>query len=117
MKWLGLTVNGDKGMKQNTNFNERCYELLKLIPEGNVTTYKEMARVLGTNAWRAVGSAMAKNRDLVVIPCHRVVRSDGTIGQYALGTDKKEELLENEGVEIYNGKVKNFDKYFYTFRV
>ena len=80
-------------MNGDTSFNERCYALLKLIPEGKVTTYKEMADALGTKAWRAVGSAMAKNEHLLVIPCHRVVRSDGTIGEYALGADKKAELL------------------------
>ncbi|WP_455219199.1 MGMT family protein, partial [Kaarinaea lacus] len=74
--------------KQN-DFSEKCYELLKLIPEGKVTTYSEIARALNTRAWRAVGSAMAKNKYLFVIPCHRVVRSDGSIGQYALGPDKK----------------------------
>ena len=99
----------------NISFNERCYELLKLIPEGKVTTYGEMARALNTKAWRAVGSAMAKNKQLFVIPCHRVVRSDGSIGQYALGSDKKASLLINEGVEIENGKVKNIGKYIHTF--
>ena len=54
----------------NSNFNERCYELLKLIPEGKVTTYREMARALDSKAWRAVGSAMAKNKNLFIIPCH-----------------------------------------------
>ena len=102
-------------MNNNTNFNERCYELLKQIPEGKVSTYSEMARALGTKAWRAVGTAMAKNKELIIIPCHRVVRSDGTIGQYALGTNKKSELLANEGVEISNGKVKNLDKDLYKF--
>jgi methylated-DNA-[protein]-cysteine S-methyltransferase len=102
-------------MASDNSFNERCYELLKLIPEGKVTTYGEMARALNTKAWRAVGSAMAKNKNLVVIPCHRVVRSDGTIGQYALGTDKKSELLQNEGIEISRGKVSNLDRFFYRF--
>lgn len=102
-------------MNRDLSFNERCYELLNKIPEGKVTTYKEMAKALGTNAWRAVGTAMAKNSSLITIPCHRVVRSDGTIGQYALGTDKKSELLSNEGVEISNGKVKNLDKHFFKF--
>lgn len=102
-------------MVSDNSFNERCYELLKLIPEGKVTTYGEMARALNTKAWRAVGSAMAKNKNLVVIPCHRVVRSDGTIGQYALGTDKKSELLQNEGIEISRGKVSNLDRFFYRF--
>lgn len=102
-------------MNQELGFNERCYALLNQIPEGKVTTYKEMANALGTNAWRAVGTAMAKNNDLIIVPCHRVVRSDGTIGQYALGTDKKSELLNNEGVEISNGKINNLDKYFFKF--
>ena len=47
-------------MDSNNSFNEQCYELLKLIPEGKVTTYGEIARALNTKAWRAVGSAMAK---------------------------------------------------------
>jgi len=102
-------------MKQDPGFNERCYLLLGKIPAGKVTTYKEMARALGTNAWRAVGTAMAKNHHLISVPCHRVVRSDGTVGQYALGTNKKSELLGNEGVEVVNGKVTNLDKYLFRF--
>ena len=49
-------------MKQDQTFNERCYELLRQIPQGKVTTYAEMARALGSKAWRAVGTAMAKNQ-------------------------------------------------------
>ena len=97
------------------SFNERCYELLKCIPEGKVTTYKEIAKALDTKAWRAVGSAMAKNKNLFVIPCHRVVRSDGAIGQYALGADKKSELLAKEGVIVKNGKVKNLNLVIHKF--
>jgi len=102
-------------MNSKTDFNQRCYALLKLIPKGKVTTYGEIARALNTTASRAVGSAMAKNRDLIVIPCHRVIRSDGSIGQYALGTDKKASLLCEEGVEVENGKVKHFSKVFHVF--
>ena len=102
---------------KNRNFNERCYELLKLIPEGKVTTYKEMANALNTKAWRAVGSAMAKNKSLFVIPCHRVVRSDGAIGEYALGTDKKTELLIKEGVAVKNGRVKDLGKVIFRFSI
>lgn len=100
-------------MNQERDFNKRCYELLAKIPKGRVTTYKEMASALGTKAWRAVGNAMAQNTNLITTPCHRVVRSDGSIGQYALGTDKKSELLSSEGVEVVNNKVKNLDKYFF----
>lgn len=99
----------------NHNFDERCYELLKLVPEGKVTTYSEIAKALNSKAWRAVGSAMAKNRKLIVIPCHRVVRSDGTIGEYALGPDKKSELLVTEGVDVINGKISDLDKFMHRF--
>jgi len=88
---------------------------VKLIPEGKVTTYGEIARALDTKAWRAVGSAMAKNKNLFVIPCHRVVRSNGAIGQYALGTDKKASLLMEEGVEVVNGRVKNLGTFIHKF--
>ncbi|KPK56312.1 MAG: cysteine methyltransferase [Thiotrichales bacterium SG8_50] len=99
----------------NSAFNDKCYELLRQIPEGMVTTYREMARAMGTRAWRAVGTAMAKNTDLVATPCHRVIRSGGAVGQYALGTQKKVELLLGEGVEISNGKVCDLEKYVYRF--
>lgn len=97
------------------SFNEKCYALLKLIPEGKVTTYREIARALNSRAWRAVGSAMAKNKNLYIIPCHRVVRSDGSIGGYALGTNKKAEILTSEGVAVVNGKVKNLDDFMHKF--
>lgn len=99
----------------NSNFNEKCYELLKLIPEGKVTTYKEMSKALNTKAWRAVGSAMAKNPHLIVIPCHRVVRSDGSVGEYALGSNEKSKLLQKEGVQVSNGKIDNLSEFMYTF--
>ena len=102
-------------MNTNLSFNQKCYELLKLIPTGKVTTYSEIAKALNTKAWRAVGNAMAKNNNLFVIPCHRVVRSDGTIGQYALGADKKAELLLSEGVQISNRKVEDLNKFIHKF--
>lgn len=102
-------------MDENSNFSERCYELLKLIPEGKVTTYREMALALQTKAWRAVGTAMAKNQQLIEVPCHRVVRSDGSIGEYALGAVKKAELLRYEGIDVANGKVKDLSKFLHKF--
>lgn len=104
-------------MNDDNVFNEKCYALLARIPEGRVTTYKELARALNTKAWRAVGSAMARNKNLFVTPCHRVIRSDGTVGQYALGTDKKSDILVSEGVAIMNGKVNNLEKFMYRFSV
>ena len=74
-----------------------------------------MATALDTKAWRAVGSSMARNKHLFVIPCHRVVRSDGAIGEYALGSDKKAELLINEGVKVEQGKIKNLAAFIHRF--
>ena len=102
-------------MDDAMSFNEKCYELLMQIPEGKVTTYAEMAKALNTRAWRAVGTAMAKNQKLIEVPCHRVVRSDGSVGQYALGANKKSALLSSEGVDIQNGRIKNLNKFFHSF--
>jgi len=101
-------------MPGNT-FDARCYELLKQIPKGRVTTYKLMAEALGTKAYRAVGNALAKNPELVMVPCHRVVKSDGRIGGYALGEKKKIELLESEGIRIENGRVAELAALLYRF--
>lgn len=98
-------------------FYEKCWDLLARIPAGQVTTYAEIARALGSTGYRAVGSAMAKNDQLITRPCHRVVKSDGRIGGYALGTDKKERLLKNEGIEVNNGRVVCLDRYLYKFGV
>jgi methylated-DNA-[protein]-cysteine S-methyltransferase len=104
-------------MKMTLTFDEKCYRLLQQIPAGKVTTYREMARALGTKAWRAVGTAMARNRDLINTPCHRVVRSNGAIGGYALGSTKKAELLVKEGVAVSGGRVECLDNYFYRFNI
>lgn len=98
------------------SFREKCYKALLKVPKGKVTTYSDLARAIGSKASRAVGTAMAKNERLIEIPCHRVVRSDGAIGQYALGSDKKIELLTQEGVSIESGKVTDLDKFLFKFQ-
>ena len=98
------------------SFREKCYKALLNVPKGKVTTYSDLARAIGSKASRAVGTAMAKNERLIEIPCHRVVRSDGAIGQYALGSDKKIELLTQEGVSIESGKVTDLDKFLFKFQ-
>jgi len=71
------------------------------IPKGEVRSYGWIAREIGRpKAVRAVGSALGHNPVPVVIPCHRVVRSDGMIGNYALGSPMKRELLGSEGVDV-----------------
>ena len=84
-------------------------KLVKQIPKGKLMTYGEIARELtgSVRAARAVGQAVAKNQYPVVVPCHRVVRSDGDVGGYSLGVEKKIRLLSAEGVEIREGKVVN----------
>ena len=72
----------------NKNFNKRCYEKLILIPEGMISTYAEIAKSLDSKAYRAVGNAMANNPHLISVPCHRIIRSDGSLGGYALGIKK-----------------------------
>jgi methylated-DNA-[protein]-cysteine S-methyltransferase len=76
------------------------------IPRGSVSTYNRIAKYIGSpKAARAVGNALATNPFPLVIPCHRAVRSDGSLGGYQGGTSMKKELLEMEGVEIENNKV------------
>lgn len=97
------------------NFNEKCYEILKKVPKGRVTTYKEIARALKSKAYRAVGNAMNKNPYAPVVPCHRVVNSDGNIGGFASGTKNKIKMLKKEGIEIINNKI-DLTKYLFKFR-
>jgi len=86
-------------------FNDRCYELLKKVPKGKVTTYKEIAKALNSKGYRAVGNAMNKNPYSPEVPCHRVVGSNGQMTGYVNGINEKIKMLKKEGVEIKNGKV------------
>jgi len=87
------------------SFSERCYNLLKKVPKGKVTTYKMIAKKLNSKAYRAVGNIMNKNPSAPRIPCHRVVNSNGQIGGFAFGKKRKIKILKGEGIEIKNGKV------------
>ena len=100
---------------QHPSFNDKCYALLQQIPQGKVTTYKEIAKALNTKAYRAVGNAMAKNHKLMVIPCHRVVKSNGEIGNYRLGVTKKKDLLQKEGIAINKNRVEYLSEVIYRF--
>lgn len=87
-------------------FREKVLEVVKAIPKGSVLTYRDVAKHAGNpKASRAVGTIMAKNAD-VAVPCHRVVKSDGTIGSYnGLQGKSKEDVLKTEGVLCKNNKV------------
>lgn len=78
--------------------------LLQMIPAGKVTTYGSLAKLLNTSP-RAVGLMLSKNKDLVVVPCHRVVMGDRSLGGYSLGKDFKKKLLLLEGVKFEREKV------------
>ena len=82
---------------QGTAFQRRVWEALRRIPRGETRTYSQIAEHIGQpTATRAVANACAKNPTPLVVPCHRVVRSDGTLGGYALGPARKQKLLEQE---------------------
>jgi O-6-methylguanine DNA methyltransferase len=77
-------------------FKEQVYEVVRKIPEGKTLTYKQVAKKAGRpNAYRAVGNILNKNYD-PAIPCHRVVRTDGTPGGYNRGTALKIKRLKQE---------------------
>ena len=88
-------------------FPQKVLRAVKNIPKGRVLTYKEVAARAGSpKAYRAVGNILNKNHDSD-IPCHRVIKSDGTFGGYNGGTAQKIKLLEREKVNlktIKNGK-------------
>lgn len=95
-------------------FQKKVLFLTKKIPRGKVTTYGEIARVLRTSP-RVVGRALHENPCLVKIPCHRVVKSDGSLGGYVGGVRKKIKLLGREGIEVKNKKIINFNEVIYKF--
>ncbi|MEK6928792.1 MAG: MGMT family protein [Nanoarchaeota archaeon] len=96
------------------SFTERCYSILRKVPNGRITTYKALAHALGTKAYRAVGSAMNKNPYSPYVPCHRVVKSNGEVGGFALGVKKKIILLKREGIPIKNNKILDFEDKMYS---
>ena len=102
-------------MARPSPFAQRCYDLLKRIPEGKVTTYGVLAKKLGCKGARAVGQCVGANPFAPEVPCHRVVCSDGSLGGYSGGLRKKVSLLAKEGVPVKNGKVSNFTDRFYSF--
>ena len=81
-----------------TAFQEAVWRELRKIPAGETRSYAEIAAAIGApKAVRAVGSANGDNHVCVLIPCHRVIRSDGTLGGYGGGIDRKKKLLASEG--------------------
>jgi methylated-DNA-[protein]-cysteine S-methyltransferase len=92
--------------------NEDVYTILTKIPHGKVSTYGDIARALGhPRASRAIGRILANNPNPISVPCHRVVKSNGEIGGFAYGQQKKREILEKEGIKFQNKIVENFQEF------
>ena len=83
---------------RGTDFQVACWNALLAIPYGETRSYADIARAIGkANAFRAVGMANNRNPIAIVVPCHRVLASDGTLCGYGGGLDTKRVLLEHEG--------------------
>jgi AraC family transcriptional regulator, regulatory protein of adaptative response / methylated-DNA-[protein]-cysteine methyltransferase len=105
-EWVSAVLNGLDGRTdaaappldvQATEFQWRVWRALGRIPAGETRTYREVAAQIGRpSAVRAVGGACADNPVALIIPCHRVVRSDGGLGGYAWGIERKRRLLDRE---------------------
>jgi O-6-methylguanine DNA methyltransferase len=106
-----------------TPFCETVYDVCKKIPKGKITTYKLLAKAIGKErACQAVGTALSKNPYAPIVPCHRVVNTDGSIGGFFGKTSEqstevknKIKLLKSEGITVTDGKVDNFENVVYRF--
>ncbi len=98
-------------------FAQEVYKLCSLIPKGKISTYKEIARALkNPNSSRAVGNALNKNPYAPIVPCHRVIRTNGEVGGFASGSSKKMAILKKEGIVIKDGKI-DLQKFLYEYKV
>lgn len=112
------------------SFNEKVYDKVRRIPKGKVSTYRAVAKSIGTKAYRAVGNAMNKNpyaycvqewekgnsakQHLKLVPCHRVINANGNLGGFSSGLKNKIRILKAEGIEIKNNKI-DLTKYEFKF--
>lgn len=101
--------------KNRLSFQEMVWLACRKIPVGRVSTYCEIGKAFGSKAFRAVGNALNKSPGMPLVPCHRVVKSDGSIGGFAHGSKAKIKLLEKEGVKVKKGKIIDFKEKLYCF--
>ena len=111
-RWLDLYFSGKEPDFSvplhftGTDFQNEVWRILRAIPYGQTTTYGEIARQLARErglphmSAQAVGGAVGRNRISVIVPCHRVVGTDGSLTGYAGGIDRKSKLLALEGVDM-----------------
>lgn len=99
-----------KPSRPPTGFEMQVYAVVRKIRKGRVSTYGAVAKQVGRGTARSVGSALARNPFAPEVPCHRVVRADGSLGGFNGETDgpemmRKTRLLESEGVEVRDGSI------------
>jgi len=98
------------------SLEQQVYKKLTEVPQGKITTYGELAKAVGLkNGQRMIGQIMKKNPYPGIIPCHRVVKSDGKIGGYAYGGAVKTNMLRIEGIQIQNGKILDWHNKLHKF--
>lgn len=86
---------------KGTDFQKTVWRSLLKIPYGETSSYKEIAKTIGNpRATQAVGTAIGKNPFLIIIPCHRVIKADGSLGGFAYGRETKRKLLKIEGINF-----------------
>jgi methylated-DNA-[protein]-cysteine S-methyltransferase len=103
-------------MNKISDFEKSVYKACSKIPKGRVSTYKEIAiAIKNPTSSRAVGNALNKNPFSPKVPCHRVIKSDSTIGGFAGGTKNKIKIIEKEGIKIKDYKIVDFKKKFFRF--
>ncbi|MFN4026339.1 MULTISPECIES: MGMT family protein [Flavobacterium] len=98
------------------NFFERVYDIVRQIPEGKVTSYGAIAKALGSaRSARMVGWAMNASHGRDDVPAHRVVNRIGMLsGKHHFdGTNLMQQLLENEGIEVVDNQIVDFEKHFW----
>ncbi len=101
-RWLDLYFSGHKPdftpplSLHGTAFQQRVWQALLEIPYGHTTTYGALARRIGCRSAQAIGQAVGRNPVAIIVPCHRVVGSNGSLTGYAYGVERKRHLLQIE---------------------
>lgn len=107
-----ITKNGHEKISNARINSQSVYNLVSNIPPGKVATYGQLASSLGNSRGaRGIGKILNKNPRPIIVPCHRVVCSDGHVGGYMYGKERKILLLLNEGIPIVNDLIIDFEKY------
>ncbi len=105
-----------KPTSNSDNFFERVYEIVRQIPEGKVTSYGAIAKALGAaRSARMVGWAMNASHNLEDVPAHRVFNRKGLLSgkHHFEGTNLMQQLLENEGIQVVDNQIIDFEKHFW----